>query len=168
MCRSIHVTTAADTMQTPTTHSPSRLLPVASERTPVTYGATNPERLPSELISAIPAAAAAPVRYAVGSAQKDGNAASTPQATDRDGEDREPRVGQVERHRDREAADERGHRHPDRRARRGARQTIMATSPTAYGIAVIRPCCTVEKVVPYWAAKPFTIVGRKKPSAYSP
>ena len=44
-------------------------------------------------------------------------------------------------------------------------QTIMATSPNAYGIAVIRPCCTVEKVVPNCSAKPLTIVGRKKPSA---
>ena len=33
---SIHVTTAADTMQTPTTHSPVRLLPVASDSAPVT------------------------------------------------------------------------------------------------------------------------------------
>jgi hypothetical protein len=33
---SIHVTTAADTMQTPTIHSPSRLLPVASDSAPVT------------------------------------------------------------------------------------------------------------------------------------
>ena len=43
-------------------------------------GATKPDRLLSEFTSPIPAAAAVPVRYAVGSAQKPGSAAGTSQA----------------------------------------------------------------------------------------
>lgn len=42
------------------------------------YGAANPLTLPSELISAMPPAAAAPVRKLLGNAQKVGSAAQTP------------------------------------------------------------------------------------------
>src|SRR5690242_14934786 len=152
-------------MQIPTTQSPSLLLPVASERTPVTYGATNPERLPNELTSPIPAAAAAPVRYAVGSAQKPGNAASTPHAQivtatiASHGSDRYRATGMARPPISAGTA--------TRTVGLAARwvQTTMTTSPITYGIAVIRPCWTVEKFVPYWAANPLMIVGRKNPSA---
>ena len=63
---------------TPTAHIPARLLPVRSDSAPVAYGAAKPPRLPNELISAIPPAAAAPVRNLGGSAQKMGRALKTP------------------------------------------------------------------------------------------
>src|SRR6478736_5303291 len=47
---------------------------------PVMYGATKPARLPMVLISAMPAAAAAPERKRAGSAQKFGSAEKIAQA----------------------------------------------------------------------------------------
>ena len=46
----------------------------------MTYGATNPERFPRELISAMPPAAAAPVRNCEGRGQKVGSAEQVPTA----------------------------------------------------------------------------------------
>jgi hypothetical protein len=53
-------------------------VPVRSSSQPTTVSVTNPERFPSELISAMPAAAAAPRRYSVGSTQKTGTPAMIP------------------------------------------------------------------------------------------
>src|SRR4051812_48575230 len=121
--------------------------------------------LPSELISPMPAAAAAPVRYAVGSDQKPGSAASTPQA--------QMVTATIASHGfDMWSAT--GIATPPTSAGTATRtvgfverrvQTIIATSPTAYGIALISPCWTVVNWVPYCAAKPLMIVGRKNPSA---
>jgi hypothetical protein len=49
--------------------------PVHSLTAPVMYGAANPPRLPTVLMSATPAAAAAPDRNCVGTVQKFGSAA---------------------------------------------------------------------------------------------
>ena len=62
----------------PTSHRPAFSVPVASVSAPVMYGATKPARLPSELIYAIPAAAAVPVRKTLGSGQKTGSAPKMP------------------------------------------------------------------------------------------
>ena len=61
-------------------YSPARASPVRSTRAPTAYGATNPPRLPSELIRAMPAAAAAPARAADGSSQKGEIAEKIPMA----------------------------------------------------------------------------------------
>src|SRR5207237_10291956 len=50
--------------------SPPRKLPVTSRTMPIVYGATKPATAPSELMSAIPPAAASSVRKSEGSAQK--------------------------------------------------------------------------------------------------
>ena len=68
------MTTAAASMHAPATHSPAFSLPVRSLSPPVMYGAANPLMLPSELISAMPPAAAAPVRNRDGSDQMFGSA----------------------------------------------------------------------------------------------
>ena len=52
--------------------------PVLSTNTPTAYGEANPPRLPSELISAMPDAAAAPARAAAGSSQNGEIAAKMP------------------------------------------------------------------------------------------
>jgi hypothetical protein len=164
---SIHVTTAADTMQTPTTHSPSRLLPVAAGRVGQRSGDVGrheARRVAQRVDQRDPRRRRGAGQVGGGERPEAGQRSQHATGADRDREDREPGVRHVEGHGDRETADQRGHSHPDARCV----QTIMAMSPNAKGIAVIRPCCTVEKVVPYWAAKPLTIVGRKKPSAYNP
>ena len=164
---SIQVTTAADTMQTPTTHSPSRLLPVASDSSPVTYGADEPGQVAQRVDQRDAGRRGGAGQVGGGQrpeAGQRGAARRTAQIGDRD--HREPRVRQVEGDGDRQAADERGHGHAAPSGPAAGRvQTIIATSPTTYGIALIRPCSTVPKVVPYCCAKPLMIVGRKKPSA---
>src|SRR6476659_4187905 len=52
--------------------------PVLSTNTPTAYGEANPPRLPSELISAMPDAAAAPANAAAGSSQNGEIAAKMP------------------------------------------------------------------------------------------
>src|SRR5580698_4797741 len=59
---------------------PPAVLPVASLIAPTTNGAANPDRLPSELITAKPTAAIAGPSSPGTSAQKIGNAAYTPNA----------------------------------------------------------------------------------------
>src|SRR5260370_34908464 len=54
---------------TASTNRPVEVLPVASFTQPIKYGPPNPARLPIELISAIPPAAAVPDSHAVGSVQ---------------------------------------------------------------------------------------------------
>jgi hypothetical protein len=61
-------------------YSPARASPVRSTSAPTAYGATNPPRLPNELIRAIPAAAAAPASAAFGSSQKGEMAEKMPMA----------------------------------------------------------------------------------------
>ena len=58
--------------------NPDFELPVLSSNTPTAYGAANPPRLPSELISAMPDAAAAPANAAAGSSQNGEIAAKIP------------------------------------------------------------------------------------------
>src|SRR5215469_11661242 len=51
-------------------NKPPRNVPVAFRITPITHGPANPPRLPTELISAMPTAAAVPLKILVGIAQK--------------------------------------------------------------------------------------------------
>ena len=70
----------------PTTSRPASTVsgisypPVESSEIPVNAGPAKPPRLPSTAISAMPAAAPAPLRNAVGSAQKTGMAPRSPVA----------------------------------------------------------------------------------------
>src|SRR5262245_40492766 len=59
---------------------PAVKLPVASFIQPIAYGPAKPARLPIELITAMPAAAALPDKTAVGSVQNTGSVPNTPQA----------------------------------------------------------------------------------------
>ncbi|MCY1308446.1 hypothetical protein D9M70_584560 [compost metagenome] len=52
--------------------------PVASLTAPIMYGATNPERLPIDVISANPVAAVAPFKNAVGRFQNSGMVVTIP------------------------------------------------------------------------------------------
>src|SRR5690348_10076537 len=61
-------------------NSPPVKLPVASLIQPIAYGPAKPARLPIELITAMPAAAAVPDRTAVGNVQNTGSVPNTPQA----------------------------------------------------------------------------------------
>src|SRR4051794_27751315 len=61
-----------------TSHKPSDTEPVVSLITPITYGAPNPARLATELISAMPAAAADPARNWFGICQNTGIALIVP------------------------------------------------------------------------------------------
>jgi len=78
VARSATTSTAAAIITVPTAHIPAFSDPVRSASAPVAYGATKPPRLPTELISPIPPAAAAPVRKRDGRAQKLGIALNTP------------------------------------------------------------------------------------------
>src|SRR5450755_3130055 len=62
------------------TNSPPSKLPVRSLMKPMTNGPTKPEILAIELIYATPAAAAVPLRNAVGMAQNTGNTENEPNA----------------------------------------------------------------------------------------
>lgn len=71
--RDASTTPAEITIINPTAHIPARAEPSASSSAPVTYGAANPPRLPTELISPMPPTAAAPVRNLDGSAKSSGS-----------------------------------------------------------------------------------------------
>src|SRR6185437_9061787 len=62
------------------TNSPFEVEPVVSLTQPIRYGPPKPARLPIELISAIPPAAAVPDSHAVGSVQNTAKVQNTPMA----------------------------------------------------------------------------------------
>ena len=63
-----------------TTYRPAVTPPVHSFIQPIMKGVAKPARLPTELMKAMPPAAAVPVKKPAGIAQNTGNAPSTPMA----------------------------------------------------------------------------------------
>src|SRR5579862_2558672 len=63
-------TSQLNAMARATASKPPRNVPVAFRMMPITQGPANPPRFPTELISAMPTAAAVPLRILVGIAQK--------------------------------------------------------------------------------------------------
>src|SRR6478736_5348293 len=135
------------------------------------YGAANPAMLPMVLMSAIPAAAAAPVRNWVGTVQKFGSAAKMAMAVIvmtaivAAGDPAKRASGML--------------RPPTRagtamcqvltpRLVASLDQKYRAKAAGRYGMAVMRPFWKTSNLVPYWPSKPEMMVGRKKPSAYRP
>src|ERR1700730_2026090 len=71
--------TAARTAQIERKIRPAKSVPVQSRSCPKIWGPKYPPRLPMELMAAMPAAAPAPLRNAVGSVQNTGRAEKKPQ-----------------------------------------------------------------------------------------
>ena len=131
------------------------------------YGALKPARLPTVLISAMPAAAAAPVRNWVGQRPEVRQRGEDRHGGDRDDRDRW-RPGELAKSatRDAEAADEGGDGDvPGLEAatrRRHATRSTGRARPARRGSAVMRPFWNRSNSVPNCSWKPSMIVGRKK------
>ena len=168
---STRTSTTATSMTAPTTHRPAREFPVASNSHPVTYGAPKPLVLPTELTTAMPAAAPAPVRNVLGRYQNTGRAQNTPTALTVtaiivvSGDCMYRAIGM-------ETA-------PIRVGMATCQilspvrsecllHNTIATAPTANGTATINPVVTSEKSVSNVFLKPATMLGRKKLSEYRP
>ena len=78
LCPSISTRIAERNGKNATANNPAVNPPVTSFSYPITYGATKPARLPIELISAIPPAAAVPLGNAAGNVQNNGAIANRP------------------------------------------------------------------------------------------
>src|SRR5439155_5156784 len=72
------ISVAATTSSPATTYSPVEVLPVKSLNHPTANGASQPDKFPIELMSAMPPAAAVPASSVVGICQKGAKALSTP------------------------------------------------------------------------------------------
>src|SRR4029077_7565476 len=76
--RRVKTTAAPSTAHPASRSSPTVKLPVRSFRYPIANGPAKPDKLPSELIAAMPAAADAPVRKLAGNGQNIGGTEETP------------------------------------------------------------------------------------------
>src|SRR5437762_12786813 len=125
---------------------------------PITYGPANPARLPIELISAIPPAAAAPDRNAAGNVQKTGRQPKIPKpATDNAAIFIVGSSSAVEIAIPADATNSGNARWNRRSSIRSERrpQNTMLTSPAIYGTAAPSPAWQVD------TPNAFTIWGRQ-------
>src|SRR4051812_26408472 len=165
------INTPDSSISPPTTNIGGTYEPLKSFSHPVTYPAAKPAMLPKVLISAMPTAAAAPVRNFAGTVQKLGSAAKIAQAvtvttaTVAAGEPMNSATGTLNPPTTAGPAMCQVRR-PRRVASRD--QSSSTTAAGRYGIAVMRPFSNTSNLVPNCSWNPLMIVGRKNASAYSP